>query len=156
MIFRKRSREKDSLVATPTPPGHEHAAKRSAWRNVFSRDALLLYSFGGVVLLITALVFWAYYTPEWSDYQDQFQELVAKKYGTDRAAQAPRGLQQIWVKELNRVDRCVTCHEGMEWKGLDSVPNPFKSHPQEILYGAIKTQGFKKELVNFDMPPEEA
>jgi hypothetical protein len=25
-----------------------------------------------------------------------------------------------------------------------------------ILYGAIKTQGFKKELVNFDMPPEEA
>ncbi|HET8667215.1 MAG TPA: hypothetical protein VFM10_04480 [Terriglobales bacterium] len=24
-----------------------------------------------------------------------------------------------------------------------------------ILYGAIKTRGFKGELVNFDMPPEE-
>ncbi|HSE29982.1 MAG TPA: c-type cytochrome [Pyrinomonadaceae bacterium] len=133
MIFRKRSREKDAAVTTPTPPGHENAVKRSAWRNVFSRDSLLLYSFGGVVLLITALVFWAYYTPEWSDYQDQFQALVAKKYGADRAAQAPRGLQQIWVKELNRVDRCITCHQGIEWKGLDSAPNPFKSHPQEIL-----------------------
>jgi cytochrome c2 len=86
-----------------------------------------------VILIITAVVFWNYYTPEWKDYQDEFQEMVAKKFGADRAAQAPHGVQQIWVKELNRVDRCVTCHQGMEWKGLDSAPNPFKSHPQEIL-----------------------
>jgi len=100
---------------------------------VFKKDSILLYSFGGVVLIITALVFWNYYTPEWKGYQDEFQEMVAKKLGPDRAAQAPRGLQQIWLKDLNRIDRCTTCHEGMEWKGLDSAPNPFKSHPQEIL-----------------------
>ena len=131
MIFRKRSTQKDS--ATPTPPGHENAARHSSWRNAFRRDSLLLYSFGGVVLVITALVFWSYYTPEWQDYQSEFQELVAKKFGADRAAQAPLGLQQIWVKELNRVDRCITCHQGMEWKGLEGAPHPFKSHPQEIL-----------------------
>ncbi len=100
---------------------------------MFKKDSILLYSFGGVVLIVTALVFWNYYTPEWKGYQDEFQGMVAKKFGPDRAAQAPRGLQQIWVKDLNRVDRCTTCHEGMEWKGLDSAPNPFKSHPQEIL-----------------------
>ncbi len=100
---------------------------------MFKKDSILLYSFGGVVLIITALVFWNYYTPEWKGYQDEFQEMVAKKLGPDRAAQAPRGLQQIWLKDLNRIDRCTTCHEGMEWKGLDSAPNPFKSHPQEIL-----------------------
>ena len=132
MIFRKRSTTTDS-AATPPPPGKENGAPRSAWRNVFQRDSLLLYAFGGVVLVITAVVFWNYYTPEWKDYQDEFREMVAKKYGADRAAQAPQGLQQIWVKELNRVDRCTTCHEGMEWKGLESSPNPFKSHPQEIL-----------------------
>jgi cytochrome c2 len=100
---------------------------------VFKKDSILLYSFGGVVLLITAFVFWNYYTPEWNGYQDEFQEMVAKKFGPDRAAQVPRGLQQIWAKDLDRVDRCTTCHQGMEWKGLDSAPNPFKSHPQEIL-----------------------
>ena len=100
---------------------------------MFKKDSILLYSFGGVVLLITAFVFWNYYTPEWNGYQDEFQEMVAKKFGPDRAAQVPRGLQQIWAKDLDRVDRCTTCHQGMEWKGLDSAPNPFKSHPQEIL-----------------------
>ena len=114
-------------------PGHEKAAKRSAWRTVFRSDSLLLYSFGGVVLIMTVLVFWNYYTPEWKDYQDEFQDMVATKFGADRATQAPQGLQQIWVKELDRVDRCTTCHQGMEWKGLESAPNPFKSHPQEIL-----------------------
>ena len=133
MIFRKRATEKETVEAGPTPPGHENGAKRAAWRRVFRRDSLVLYSFGGVVLIITALIFWNYYTPEWNDYQDEFQELVTKKFGADRAAQSPRGLQQIWVKELNRVDRCTTCHQGMEWKGLEGVPNPFKSHPQEIL-----------------------
>jgi cbb3-type cytochrome oxidase cytochrome c subunit len=100
---------------------------------VFKRDSILLYSFGGAVLIITGLVFWNYATPEWKEYQDEFQETVAKKFGADRAAQVPRGLQQIWAKDLNRVDRCTTCHQGMEWKGLDTAPNPFKSHPQEIL-----------------------
>lgn len=133
MIFRRGKTKKDSGEAIPSPPAHENAAGRSTWRNAFRRDSLLLYSFSGVVLLITALVFWNYFTPEWKDYQDEFQELVAKKFGADRAAQAPHGLQQVWVKELNRVDRCVTCHQGMEWKGLESSPNPFKSHPQEIL-----------------------
>jgi len=100
---------------------------------VFKKDSILLYSFGGIVLIVTAGVFWNYYTPQWQEYQDEFREMVAKKFGPARASQAPRGLQQIWVKDLNRVDRCTTCHEGMEWKGLESAANPFKSHPQEIL-----------------------
>lgn len=100
---------------------------------MFKRDSVLLYSFGGVVLIITGLVFWNYYTPEWRGYQDEFKEMVTKKFGADRAAQVPLGLQQIWAKDLNRVDRCITCHQGMEWKGMDNAPSPFKSHPQEIL-----------------------
>lgn len=100
---------------------------------MFKKDSILLYSFGGVTLIITALVFWNYYTPEWKGYQDEFQELVATKFGADRVPQVPGGLQQIWVKELDRVDRCTTCHQGMEWKGLDNAAQPFKSHPQEIL-----------------------
>jgi len=132
VLFRKRSQTERAAEADAPKTGAPSATKWS-WRNVFRGDPLLLYSFGGAVLIITALVFWNYYTPEWKDYQDEFQEMVAKKFGADKAAQAPRGLQQIWVKDLNRVDRCTTCHEGLEWKGLQGAPNPFKSHPQEIL-----------------------
>jgi len=42
-------------------------------------------------------------------------------------------LQQIWVKELQRVDRCITCHQAMEWKGMENAPHPFRTHPREIL-----------------------
>lgn len=133
MIFRKRSAQKDSTEGGPAPPGHEGAHGRSSWRDVFRLDSLLLYVFGAVVLIITSVVFWNHYTPEWKDYQDEFKDLVAKKFGPERAAQASQGLQQIWVKDLDRVDRCITCHQGMEWKGLDGAVHPFKSHPQEIL-----------------------
>jgi cytochrome c2 len=133
VIFRKRSTTKDSTEATATSSGHENTARVSAWRNAFTRDSLFLYSFGAIALLLTVFVFWNYHTPDWQDYQNEFQDLVAQKYGADRAAKLPSGLQQIWVKDLDRVDRCTTCHQGMEWKGLESAPHPFKSHPQEIL-----------------------
>ena len=133
MFFRKRSGKNDSAAGSAAPAGDQEAATRSSWRNAFSRDALLLYAFGAVVLIITGAVFWSYYTPDWQGYQNEFRDLVAKKFGPDRAAQAPRGLQQIWVKDLDRVDRCTTCHLGMEWKGLEGAAQPFKSHPQEIL-----------------------
>lgn len=100
---------------------------------MFKKDSILLYSFGGLAFILTGLLFWNYFTPEWKSYQEEFQEMVEQKYGAQRAAAVPRGLQQIWVKDLDRVDRCITCHQGMEWKGLDTAPHPFKSHPQEIL-----------------------
>jgi cytochrome c2 len=86
-----------------------------------------------MLLLVTGFVFWDHAAPEWTGYQADFRELVAKRFGAARAAQIPSGLQQHWVKALDRVDRCTTCHQGIEWKGLENAPNPYKSHPQEIL-----------------------
>jgi cytochrome c2 len=92
-----------------------------------------LYSFGAVALVVTGFVYWGYFTPEWKGYQGEFRDLVAQKFGEDKAARVPAGLQQIWARELNRVDRCITCHQGLEWKGLEGASNPFKAHPREIL-----------------------
>lgn len=100
---------------------------------MFRKDSIWLYSFGAVTLLVTGYLYWGYYTPEWKDYQSEFRDFVAEKFGGDRAAAAPRGFQQVWAKELGRVDRCTTCHQGIEWKGLENAPNPFKAHPKEIL-----------------------
>jgi cytochrome c2 len=100
---------------------------------VYRKDLLWLYSFGLVTLLLTGYLVWGYVQPEWKEYQEQFISLVAERFGRQKAAQVPSGLQQVWLKDLNRADRCTTCHLGIEWKGLDSAAQPFKSHPKEIL-----------------------
>ncbi|HEY7783413.1 MAG TPA: hypothetical protein VIB00_01730, partial [Pyrinomonadaceae bacterium] len=64
---------------------------------MFKKDSLLLYSFGGLAFLITGVIFWNYFTPEWKSYQQEFQELVTEKFGAEKADAIPEGLQQIWV-----------------------------------------------------------
>jgi cytochrome c2 len=98
-----------------------------------SHDTVTVYSFGGAVAVLIGVVFWNYAQPEWKGYQEEFRELVTRKFGPARARQVPSGIQQVWVKELGRVDRCTTCHLGVDWKGLDSAPEPYRSHPKEIL-----------------------
>jgi cytochrome c2 len=98
-----------------------------------SRDTVWIYGFAAALLAITALVYADYFQPEWKGYQSGFRELATKRFGAARAKQAPSGLQQIWTRDLDRVDRCTTCHQGVEWSGLENAPEPYRSHPREIL-----------------------
>ena len=97
------------------------------------KDKLLVGVFGVVFLLITVFVFNDDLTPEWAFYQEEFRDVVSEKLGPERAAAVQSGLQQIYVKELNVADRCITCHQGVEWKGLENSPQPYRTHPQGIL-----------------------
>jgi cytochrome c2 len=73
-------------------------------------------------------------TPEWEYYQSEFRDIVTENIGSVDPADIPRGIQQIWVEDLNRVDRCITCHQGIVWKGLERVEQPWGTHPnREIL-----------------------
>jgi cytochrome c2 len=54
---------------------------------------------------------------DWKPIQVRFRE-VLEQHGQLAAARAFRpGVRQLWVPELGRVDRCVTCHLGYEWAG---------------------------------------
>ena len=69
--------------------------------------------------------FWNYAQPEWQRYQEEFHELVTRKFGPARAQQVPSGIQQVWVRELDRVDRCTTCHHGRRTGRVSRTrPNP--------------------------------
>jgi cytochrome c2 len=98
-----------------------------------SRDNLWIYLSGVGMLALTGYLYWNQFMPEWKGYQSQFRDLVGKRFGERRAATVPGGIQQVWVKEINRTDRCTTCHQGIEWKGLENAPNPYRTHPKEIL-----------------------
>ena len=71
---------------------------------MYRKDLIWLYSFGVLMLLLTGYLAWDYVRPEWKNYQEEFRDLVAEKFGQQKAEQAPRGLQQVWLKDLDRVD----------------------------------------------------
>lgn len=101
--------------------------------NWSTRDRLWIAVFSLALVALIGYVFWIQWTPEWSDYQADFKDLIQRRFGSARADLAPVGIQQVWVKDLNRVDRCTTCHLGVEWKGLDSAPEPFRTHRKDVL-----------------------
>jgi len=86
----------------------------------------------GVVLVIgTALFMWSDRAHDWRYYQMEFGRMVAEQYGEDRAALLPKGVQQIWVADLSRADRCITCHQATEYKGFEGAEHPYRTHPVE-------------------------
>jgi len=86
-----------------------------------------------VVLLVTGFEVYRNSSPEWATYQDEFKRLLREKFGEAQAKGVETGVKQIYIEKLNRVDRCITCHLGVEWEGLENVQNPFKTHPRPEL-----------------------
>lgn len=100
---------------------------------VVRRDRSFLGIVGILIFVLVGFLTYDYLFPEWRDYQNEFRDLVSEKFGPERAASVPTGLQQVFVKELDKADRCITCHQAYEWKGLESAAEPFRTHPREIL-----------------------
>ncbi len=72
---------------------------------------------------------------EYHNHQKAFLNLVKEELGVDRAAKVTMGLRQVWVPELEVIDRCVSCHLGIGWKGLGKAKSPLGNHLQPELMG---------------------
>jgi hypothetical protein len=75
--------------------------------------------------------------PEWKRYQNAYYALLEQKLeaqGTKNFRRPPLTIQQVWLPEIGRVDRCTTCHMGAENKELFAdAPQPFAAHPGKYL-----------------------
>ena len=100
---------------------------------VKKREVILLLAVGLVGLGLCAAVFLRESVTDWRYYQSEFRYIVAERFSDVDLDGVPRGVQQIWAKDLDRVDRCTTCHQGVGWKGLTDVEEPWRSHPQPEL-----------------------
>jgi len=100
---------------------------------VFSRDRAVVYLAALVVLAICAAVVWSEMNPGYSKYQREFRQIVNERYGPEQAAATPMGLEQIWLESADRVDRCVSCHLGTTWEGLEDAPQPYAKHSAAAL-----------------------
>ena len=95
----------------------------SVFQRIFPFLALLIF------LLFIGVV-WKDYDRPYLEYQRKFKELLDQK-----AAGAPTlpefrfGFRQRWIRELDRVDRCETCHLGLDDPRFKDTPQPFTTHP---------------------------
>jgi len=73
-------------------------------------------------------------TPDWKYYQREFRYYAGEASSSVDIDRIPSGIQQIWANGLNRVDRCITCHQGITWPGLENAPQPYTTHPRLSLF----------------------
>ncbi len=64
---------------------------------------------------------------EWKLYQYEYNDLI--KELPQHAKPADIGIKQIWVRKLDKTDRCVTCHLGLKEDALREAKEPFRTHP---------------------------
>lgn len=96
-------------------------------------DRRIMAAIGVVLVIGTALFVWSDRAHDWRYYQMEFGRMVAEQFGEDRAALLPKGVQQIWVADLSRADRCITCHQATAYKGFERAEHPYRTHPIEPL-----------------------
>jgi mono/diheme cytochrome c family protein len=71
------------------------------------------------------------YFREWRGYQKQYLRLIrGRGDATSLTRRFQSGLQQIWLPDLDVVDRCGTCHTALKESSLSDVKTrPFRPHP---------------------------
>ena len=83
-----------------------------------------------LVLIVAAA--WQAHTPSWKNYQRSFFQLEAQgePNAITKAAvlAAQPEIHQEMLTGLQRVDRCTTCHLGVEDPTMKNAPEPFRYH----------------------------
>ena len=91
--------------------------------------------FFALSLLALALILaavWQASTPSWKAYQRSFLQLEAQGEPNAVAKAAvlatPPQIHQVLLPGLQKVDRCTTCHLGVEDPTMKNAPEPFRYH----------------------------
>ena len=93
------------------------------------KDQVVLAIAGSIVFILTVAAFFKDYGAEWKTYQDEFMAMAVERLGEEKAANIETGIRQIWNPELKLVDRCTTCHMGINIPGFEDAPEPYRTHP---------------------------
>lgn len=104
---------------------------------MINRDSYKLYRAYGFISII--FIFTLAFAPpltdhsyQWKKYQKKFKELelslTKDENLKEKIRKKPYEIKQIIVKDLNRVDRCITCHLGITNPDFKNAPQPFRSH----------------------------
>ena len=103
-------------------------------KKISQREILLVFIAALALLAVGVVAIVDDTSPEWKFYQSEFRAIAAENFSNVDESTVPSGIQQIWVEELDRVDRCTTCHLGMTWQGLEDMEQPWATHPMPEIF----------------------
>jgi mono/diheme cytochrome c family protein len=76
-------------------------------------------------------------TGEWRAHQKDYRQRMIEKADSDTARDAAKdisiGFKQVFLPQLDRVDRCVTCHLGADDPTQTDAPQPLTTHSGDLL-----------------------
>jgi len=100
-------------------------------RFLFGDSARAFGTLSLVLLLLLGIVPAKDFFRQWRGYQKQYLRLIrGRNDATSLTRRFQGGVQQIWLPELDVVDRCTTCHTGLREASLvDVKAQPFRPHP---------------------------
>lgn len=86
---------------------------------------------------------------EWKDYQNEYREMLLKKITRssnpafyDRVSTMKPEIRQVVVGEWKEVERCPTCHLGIDDPLFANAKQPFRTHPNLELLKKHPTDKF--------------
>src|SRR5512147_205215 len=91
-------------------------------------------AFAALSVAFLAVFSWVFFHEEgaeWRAAQARFRLIEAQIKNPHQLAQAATvgGIRQVWLPELDRVDRCRTCHLGIDDPAFAGAAAPFTTHP---------------------------
>lgn len=125
----------------------------------------LFYALNALLLITFVAAFALDFSAEWRTWQRQYFDRMAAHFDSEareatdpaqaasfeRQAKAARReslmVRQLIARDLGRIDRCVTCHVGMDEFANPSLRTPFKEHPfagHPDVEGLGKAHSFQK------------
>ena len=120
-----------------------------------SPGLLAVFALASMALAVT--IVWAVVTEgraEWRLLQHRYASLEPREAAGEEGGAA--GLQQIWLPDLDRVDRCTSCHLGISTPEHQDAPQPFRAHPGRWLeihrpdrYGCTSCHGGQGEATTY-------
>lgn len=105
---------------------------------MYKKFYLWLSLISSVILLIyLASAGYREVAPEWRDYQSKYIELLTAYAADDATKEKVKsvelGIQQIYLGTLGKVDRCTSCHMGVENPLMAEAKNPLRMHSGDYL-----------------------
>lgn len=95
-----------------------------------------------LILLISSLVFLTFllmaafqenFTAEWRRHQASYAVALNSRSNEATRVSFPLEVRQNYLASLNRTDRCITCHVGIDNPNFQDAQQPLTTHPGELL-----------------------
>lgn len=102
------------------------------------KDFYWLSFFSLLLVILVIIAFYKQANPDWKRYQQEFKKYLEENISPESASGIDFSVKQIWLLELNRVDRCISCHLGYDQPDLTEAPEPFTAHPDIRPHSLLK------------------